>query len=360
MDGAGGVLATCVLAAACATTVPAEERRVRATCATAPALTNADFCGVCTRPVGTCQDDRPVDACCAWVQVPVDDAQRSLRVHEFAATDGVKTPNLTCLATPVAAGAPRSATLDGFVRLYANGADSSGVKIEVFAQQADASLGAPIGTAFVTSADDAPLSPAPTWSRGCGPGGCRLRPFEILDVPTETPLVVKTSDAKGAGSAWGDLYEYDVYVSNADVDRSGVARRDVLALAASDMKSLAAQVGGFTLQPNRGVLTGEVHDCDDVRLSGATVDADVPMDGATFYFEGDESAWLVDPTRTSQGVGTSAVGRFLALNLEAGPPVRVSALVRSGGVLSVAGTSTVRLFPGAATTVSLRGRRPWQ
>jgi hypothetical protein len=349
-----------MIGTACTSALSADKRRVVATCATAPVLTSAEYCSACTPLDATCHDNRPVDACCAWVQAPAQDAVRSTHVHEFAAADGVTAPNLACLAAPPAVGASRHVTLQGFVRLYAGGVDSAGVRIEIFQRNDDATLGDAVGTAVVTSTSDAPLSPQPSWSSTCPPGGCRLRPFTYSDVPTETQLVVRTSDALGSGNEFADLYEYDVYISASDVDSSGVAHVDVRALPATGMTSLLAGSGGLTLRPDRGLLTGEVHDCDDVRVSGATVDTDQPKEGDTFYFSDDESTPVLDVSRTGRGIGTSAVGRFLGLNLDPTSEVRVRALVRSGGTLFLAGASTVRVFPGAATTVTLRGRRAWQ
>ncbi|HEX7663358.1 MAG TPA: hypothetical protein VF407_02555, partial [Polyangiaceae bacterium] len=230
---------------------------------------------------------------------------------------------------------------------------------------------------FTTLADetaDPPQMPLPTWSTKCPDTGCKLRTYYVPNVPTETKLIIKTSDATGARQ-WSDLYDYNIYISNgavtttSTVPGTGVAGfptsgsfayYDASCVAATDVNTVASAAGGLTVKPDKGVIAGEVHDCGDVRVSGATVDTDAAHDGPLFYFNDNESDPTPDQSRGPAGAGTSDLGLFGALNLATGTPIHVSAVGKSSGSTVLLGTMTVQVFPGAVTALSFRGRRPWQ
>ena len=362
-----------IFAAACSSsskpTVAAGDGGTSATCSAPATLTSADFCSTCSfsgaANPATCANNRPLNACCAWVQEPKQEAQRGTSLHYFGSPDGTTTPNLDCLTTPVALGTPKTVTLKGFVKLFSSGNDSAGVKIEIYKEgpNHDGALGDLVGTAFTTSSDDqldAPQMPLPTWSSKCPTDGCRLRSYTYQGVPTEPRLIVKTSDATGTGNTWSELYDYNIYIPNSAVDATNVAPYDPSAVASTDVNTVASAAGGFTVKPDKGVLAGEVHDCGDVRISGAMVDTDLPHEGEMFYFNDVESDPLPDKTRAPSGLGTSKLGLFGALNIQTGTPMKISAVIKSGGKDVLLGTYTVQLFPGAITALSFRGRRPWQ
>ena len=106
------------------------------------------------------------------------------------------------------------------------------------------------------------------------------------------------------------------------------------------------------------MIAGEVHDCGDIRLAGATVDIDAAHEGDMFYFGDNEANPLPDKTRTS--AGTSKLGLFGTLNVTTGVPIRISALGIHDGQTVLLGTHTVQAFKGGVTALRLRGRRPWQ
>jgi hypothetical protein len=337
-----------------------------ASCASPVTPASNDYCASCTfassANPSACQSSRPINACCAWVQEPRQEAARASGLHYFAATDGNLNVDVGCLGAPASLGASKAVTLQGYVKLFASGNDSQGVKIEIFKEGPNGALGDSVGTPYVTTGDDAkdpPQMPLPTWSTKCPTEGCKLRSFSVDGVPTETPLIIKTSDATGTGNTWSDLYDYNIYFSNGSLDAQGLAHYDTSAVAATDVNTVAATVG-FTIKSDKGLLAGEVHDCGDVRISGAMVDTDLPHEGDMFYFGENEADPLPDRSRAPQGLGTSKLGLFGALNFPTGAPIRISALVKHGGVDTLIGTYTVQAFPGAVTALSLRGRRPWQ
>lgn len=322
-------------------------------------IANDEFCASCTVSANaspaTCKAPRVVNACCAFLQAPSQELARGTGLHRF--TSDSPTLDLGCLAAPPAAGASKPITLKGFVRLFSSGNDSKGVKIEIFEEGKDGALGEPVGNAVVTTESDAEMMPKPDWPSKCPDGGCSFRAYSYAGVPTETPLVIKTSDATG-GQQWAALYDYNVYIANSAVSATDEGSYEVSAVAATDLNTVASAAGGFTIRQDRGLLAGEVHDCADVRVSGATVDTDVAHEGDMFYFGENEADPLPDKSRGT--LGTSKIGLFGALNVTAGVPVRLSAVGKVNGTTTLLGTHVVQTFPGSVTALSFRGRRPYQ
>lgn len=331
-------------------------------CEGAPTLEKADFCATCTMSSiatpATCKAPRVVNACCAYLQAPTQELARGTGLNRYSTQD--PTIDLACLDAAPTQGTPKTITLKGFVRLFSSGNDSAGVKIEIFEEGKDGALGKPVGTPVTTTNDDLqnpPQLPKPDWLKKCPDGGCTFRAYTYAGVPTETPLIIKTSDAAG-GQQWAALYDYNVYFTNGKVDASESVTHEISAVAATDLNTVASAAGGFTIRPDKGLLAGEVHDCADIRLSGATVDTDAPHEGDMFYFGENETDPLPDKTRGS--LGTSKLSLFGTLNIPTGQPIRVSAVGKYQGKTVLLGTYTVQAFPGAVTALSFRGRRPWQ
>jgi hypothetical protein len=214
----------------------------------------------------------------------------------------------------------------------------------------------PLGS-YVTSTSD--TSETNTWLRACA-DGCLFRRYEIPGVPIGTPLVIETSDAIGDGT-WSNLYEYNVYFSGPTCALDGggsCVSYDVTAVTMADIEALAEPLG---LDPSTGVLAGEVHDCGNVRVSGANVDTDQPHIGAMLYFGNTEANPLPDPSRSAQDFGTNDLGRFAAFNFTAGIPIRVSAIGNAADCHdTLIGTNVVQAFPASMTWLTMRGRADYQ
>lgn len=346
-----------------------------ASCEGAPTLTKSDFCKSCTlsdkASPNTCRPPRTINACCAFVQPPTQELARGTNLVRNSSTDA--TLDLGCLDAPPAQGTPKNVTIKGFVRVFSSGGDSAGVKVEIFKEGANGALGDLIGAPAITTTDGKFFTTTdpkyfstppggtdpqkPTYLKKCPDGGCTFREFTYAGVPTETPLIVKTSDATG-GSSWASFYDYNVSFSNSIVKAGDEVYYEPAAVAATDINTVASAAGGFTVKQDKGLLAGEVHDCGDVRVSGATVDTDVAHEDVMFYFGENEADPLPDKSRSSQG--TSKLGTFGTLNLPTGTPIRISALGKRNGETILLGAYTVQTFPGAVTALSFRGRRPWQ
>jgi hypothetical protein len=140
---------------------------------------------------------------------------------------------------------------------------------------------------------------------------------------------------------------------------AGDACYDATAAAASDLGTVANAAGGISINGSLGLLAGEVHDCGDVRLSGATVNTDTRAETQMFYFTEDEG----NPLPYTAATVTSSLGLFGAINYPTGMPIRVTGVGQdptASGKFLMLGTYVVQMYPGAVTAIALRGRRPWQ
>jgi hypothetical protein len=316
---------------------------------------NLQQCASCSAS-GSCTSAAPLDACCNWVAEPKDPLVDGTGLHRYSAPAGT-TPALACLASPATQGTSQMVTLTGYVWLFSSGQDSAGVQVDVFTENnpnTDGTISAsPIGSYTTTTTD--PIDPTDTtWNTKCN-NGCSYRQYTIQNVPTNTPLVIKTSDA--GSMQWATLYDYNVYFSSSDV-MGGKVSYDAEAVAGPDLTTVAQTVGQ-TIQPNMGLLAGEVHDCNDVRLGGATVASNSPNNPTTYYFTNDES----NPLPSLEQSDTSVLGLYGFINVPTGSPVRVSAVAQdpaNAGQYLMLGTYTVQVYSGAVTALVLRGRRPWQ
>src|SRR5579859_1650813 len=168
--------------------------------------TSLQQCTTCSAPGSGCTPLNSLEACCTWVAQPKDALADGTGLHRYSTSDASAQPDLSCLAGGATLGTPQMATLTGYVWLFSSGQDSAGVKVEVFTentpQTPDGTFGAsPVGSYTTTSQD--PIDPTDTtWNQKC-PGGCSYRQYTIQNVPTETPLVIRTSDA--GGTQWATL-----------------------------------------------------------------------------------------------------------------------------------------------------------
>ena len=352
--------------AACSSknSIVADAGTTTGNCSSPPPVEDTDLkaCQGCT-PTASCEPSTPLEGCCTWVAEPNKPLARASTLHRYSGSGGV---DVSCLSSPGMLGTSKNVTLTGYVWLFSSGQDSKGIKVEVFKETNPNTDGAidptPIGS-YTTSATDAAYPGDTLWNSKCNAPGCSFRQYTIPNVPTETPLVIKTSDAAGAG-AWATLYDYNIYFANSKlgVGSDGgapVANYDATAAAADDLNTVAVTVGQ-TIQSTAGLLAGEIHDCGDVRVSGATVGLTVqPAQGGIFYFTSDEGNPLPDQTAHS----TSILGLFGGVNFPTGQPIRVTAMGEDptdSTKFMMLGSYVVQAYPGAVTAISLRGRRPWQ
>ena len=300
-----------------------------------------------------------------------DDTQR----REYCRTGTVGAPNLGCYqpGSYPTAGTPQMVTMWGYVRVFGNGGNSQHIKVSVYRVAADGNPGDLIGSAVSDIA-----SPGSGMEDVYSPSRDRVLftrttgGYQIANVPTETELLVVTqgdpADAEASGLWSHNIYDYNAVLLNRDVDVdtaptgiNGTHKVRFLprVISNSDWTAIPATstlTSGIT--HGRGALAGEVHDCDDVRLSNAAVDSSPrrQWDGPVVYFSDNDTNPLPDLSRDE----TSLLGTYALLDVDPGV-VRVAAVgYDTGHRLIHLGSYRARVFADSVTLVTLRGMRPWQ
>jgi hypothetical protein len=306
-----------------------------------------------------CQDDRATidcslvegaqkdQVCGVPLRGPTTELTRSANVEEYA---GSGPPQLDCFkpGSYPTAGTSAMVSIKGFARIFSNGCESNNLKIEAYTVKRtggadEADLDALV--AFTMTVKDCTIDGDQSEAK-CG---TRYEcPYEITNVPSETELLIKTS-----GDFWADLYDYNVFIPTAEVT-GGVWNHDVRALAADDYTAIPQVALGGPVSQGNGVAAGEVHDCGNVRLVGATVGTDVKA-RAISYFTDDEDSPLPAPFATA----TSTLSLYAAFDVKPGV-VTMSAVGLVGGTVTTVGYYRARVFPDSVTSVTFRGLRPYQ
>ena len=283
---------------------------------------------------------------------------RSTSVSEFA---GSGPPQVSCFEKghyPAKPGTPTTVKVAGLAKIFSHGCNSHDVQIQIYKVQrsggsSDGDLGDLVGTAVVTGSETFCMTSGTAVSLSNGDCSTRYEcPFEYDGVPTDTELVIKTSSPSGHQD-WAPLYEYNDYIGTNDLS-NGVWKHDVRALAADDYSVIPKAALGQPITPGNGAIAGEVHDCGDVRLSGALGAIDQSSAGF-FYFNSDESAPLPDLEATS----TSILGLYAGLDIKPGPIV-VAAMGLVDNKPVTLGYFRARIFPDAVTAVTFKGLQPFQ
>ncbi|MEM9073228.1 MAG: hypothetical protein AAGE52_32285 [Myxococcota bacterium] len=261
-------------------------------------------------------------------------------------------------------------TFFGVVDVFGNGGDAENITVEIFEEGPDGMLGPMLGSATALISD--PCSEQEDEIENDMVVGTRqLGFYAIPNIPTETPLIIRTS---GDRDFWRDIYAYNIQAENEELITDppaadacetlrtspmfdGVPRYDYRAriLSSSDYTSIPLTSGLVDgIRPTSGAVAGEVHDCDDVRIEFAQA-ATLPEPEVFTYFNDNPDNPIPD---TGRMVGTSLLGLYAALDIPAGP-VDIAAVGRSGDQTVTLGWYRARVFEGSVTSVTLRGFR-WQ
>ncbi len=325
------------------------------TCPQMCAPTNTEFCansGITNScPAGSAIDDCGVPLKGLSKQGDaVVELKRSSDVMEFG---GKGAPDLGCFSPagyPAAPGTPQTIKLTGVAKIFSHGDQSNNLQIEIHkvVRSGGADDGNPgdlVGAQVTTAADCKASGITKMNDNGNVAYECT---YEYPGVPTETELLIKTG-----GNGWSTLYEFGLYVSNGEAKNMAFTK-DVRALSADDYQ-LIPQVGiGHTNGAGHGAIAGEVHDCGNVRLSGAVVDINQPK-FALAYFTDTES----NPLPILDKKSTSTLGLYAAFDVPPGPVAIAAAGVLGGKLVSV-GYFKARVFPDSVSTFTFRGLRPFQ
>ncbi|MSP63996.1 MAG: hypothetical protein EXR72_27370 [Myxococcales bacterium] len=345
-------------------------------------------------------------------------------VTEFCDKAGAPKPNLACLtaAPKMRPATPDKVTLTGFVHPFSSGTSNSTVTIQVFkaadliggadpdqapqvvpATTVDFVPGAAKDFAKFRACDTdpqigcVPIAPAACKAPACSDGlegrsddkkychlvnntpACdpRLRwepRFAIAGLPTNTPLVIRTSGKEAkADPTWAVLVTWNVYLASDDrscsgdpqatdcLDTSDMAapkyQLNVNVLSQADygnIPNVAGLSGGISR--GLGAVAGEVHDCDNFRLGNIQVGVKPAGDRFT-YFNGNPYNTLPDSGRASSG--TDRLGLYAALNVKPGKVEVEGAGLVDGQMVSVGKFSAV-LYPDSVAVLNINGGKPSQ
>jgi hypothetical protein len=364
-----------------------------------PATTNNDM-GGCTMVAGQClfpPTTTPARTQCG-------------DVTEFCDTTGRVAPNLDCIATPkVPPAGPAMVTLTGFVHAFSSGPDSKGVSIAVYDATALRAAGnpaaaTPIATLAMTALDASMRACDSDGTKGCtipsttgctlpvcadGLGGhpdnnkycrdnggsteCRDRlrweaRYSLPNIPTNKQLVIRSTGPNGTpDQTWATIFAWNVFLSTGDpactdpnqtdcIDvPSGTYQLNVNALSQADYV-LIPQTAGLSggLPAGQSAVAGEVHDCDNIRVSGLVVGVQ-PTPSRFTYFNGNPVKTLPDPSR----LATDQLGLYAALSIPPGATSVVAAgLTAAGGTLTSYGTFDALAFPDSVAVVNVNGGKP--
>jgi hypothetical protein len=290
--------------------------------------------------------------CGVPLRQPPAELTRSVDTDEFKGTGPADVACFSPAGYPAKPGASKTVTISGIAKIFSNGDESKKLTIEVYTVKRtggeddgmpDQLIGAAVTTASEckSAADEHSVT-----DDGSDRYECH---YEYPGVPSETELLIKTY-----GDLWTPLYDYNVYVSNDEIQTGDVWDHNVRALASDDYTVIPQAAMGGPVAPGRGVIAGEIHDCGDVRVMNATVAVDVSRKVLT-YFSANEDKPMPDIT----ALGTSRLGLYAALDVTPGP-VRVAAAGLLNGKVETLGFFKTRVFADSVTSVTFRGLRPFQ
>lgn len=317
----------------------------------APAPKNGAYC---TDPAPSgCTTNNICGVC---VPTPPAELVRTTAAKEYT---GSGPADVSCfdLAKVKPLGTSKNVTMKGLVKIFANGPDSKNVKIEVYREELDASgkpqgkLGALVGTAF---SDDTMMPTIETVMKSGTAIERKLYPYTLDGVPTETPLIVKTS-GKTEADLWFPLYDWNIIARNDTLAADGSFEFEPRALGNDDYASIMKAAYNRPAEAGKSAIAGEVHDCGEVRVSNATVEILPKSSLGLFYLSEVED----DPKPDLARKGTGKLGLYAVGGLNPGVFSVGSAGILGGETVSL-GSYKVQTFPDSVSVFTFRGLRPWQ
>jgi len=259
-------------------------------------------------------------------------------------------------------------TLYGVVDVFGNGGDANAIEVTVYREGPNGTLGAMLGTS-TASTDHGCSETEDEIDDDMVVGTRELGYYEIPGIPSETPLIVKAS---GNREFWRDLYTYNIYIPNSEIEAGAPTSEECTGedvhpmgarwslrpriISRSDWVSIPLTAGvPEGIRTGSGVVGGEIHDCDNIRVEFAQVNTN-PRAVAMTYFNDNPDNPLPVMSRTE---GTSILGLYAALDVPAGPVDVAAVAYADDGTVSL-GWYRAQVFEGAVTVVTLRGLRPSQ
>lgn len=285
--------------------------------------------------------------------------------------------DLGCVGSPVVLEQSVAVRVQGCVDVFGiGGLASRGIKVALFDADQDPKTDVPAhGEVDIAVAEDAAnldCAGADASTAACMAVACAKKgAYAMADIPVHVPLTMKVHAPGDPGVI--DTYSFGiVFDYGTEVAADGVVDYEANVIYDDtyfSIPSLAGQQveGRDTIGDGvgRGIIAGEVHDCDDVIVQGATV-ATNQADSATkvTFFNGDTE----DPEPNLLRGSTNTDGLYVILNVTTEPGKETH--VVSGTILDPAcadgetcqclsvGSRTVKAYPDSVSIVTLRGDLP--
>jgi hypothetical protein len=284
--------------------------------------------------------------------------------------------DVSCVGAPVAIGAGATATLQGCIDIFGLGGKAkSGIMVAIFGDDQDPKAEAPAyGEAEIfvkLDADGRACGGVDADFEGCRAAACSKEGYyRIANVPTHVPLtmkVYKPADADVIETyTWGVVFDY---LETTAVD--GVVYYEANLVYKSTYDSIPTLAGRIVDgQQNtadgvgRGVVAGEIRDCQDRVVQGATITTD-QYDPSTkiTYFDGNTD----DPKPALARLSTNTDGLYVVLN--ATTDAANAEHILSAGMIDPActgedcacvllGTRAIRAYPDSVSIATFRGDFP--
>ncbi len=330
-----------------------------------------------TTPAGSCKPGEAINACTgAAVCKATRDCSlkggkdlagscvNSLCVPDPSADAKVKvngkftgTPDLSCLTTaPALPAGPAKATVWGKVTVFGLEETTVGAKLEIFDEGADPDLKTPLGTHTTVAAKAAGTTCTAACGSGkvCMHGKCvkdkdgKFNPigyFQIKDIPTNKLLVFRAS-----GTGFAATVQYNLWLPADKVGADSMIYEEAYVISDLSKKLIAAAAGVSSIPPGAAAIAGEIHDCKDDVVKGATVSLSLLPQKLTYF----DNAGMPDTSATS----THEDGLYAAVNIKppAGGVMTVAAAARVGGKATRLASYKVKVFADAITIFT---STPW-
>jgi hypothetical protein len=325
-------------------------------------------CPTATSTSGGDDNPRPVLPTCT---VEGEEARLPL-----AASRATGAPRLDCYAAAAQPAESTAVVVEGCIDIFGVGLEAvAGVEVVFFDRDASPLADTALArgpVVLASSSQNLACAGADADEPACRALGCESGGFyrAVGAVPTETPLIIRITSQDNPSVVRTFLYDV-VLAAAAVVDVGGELRANYEAtLIYSSTYTSIQSLGGRSIEGGndtrdfvgRGVIAGEIHDCDDLAVEQAVV-VDVGDDPQSriVYFNGSTTS----PGPEIRNTATSSDGRYANLNVTtAGEQHVIAAGIRTPGcdgddcACVSLGTRSVQAFPDSVTIVTLRGPLP--
>ena len=296
-------------------------------------------------------------------------------------------PNLDCIGiTPPEPEGVETVTLFGAVARFGSGLKTYDIRVEVFEaatfdpsecetekvskqEECYASYGSPIGEGLSKKAELVGELPTTCGGHSDCPLGYRCIEgdldyecleqygvFEIDNMPTNTPLVIRSTATKSPGK-WHTTYVFNVYLFADNVSADGRYHVDATMVSHGQWLLTPNTVGLSDVSEERGVLGGRVRDCraadrDSWPISNVTLGLASPPKKFVFFNDLED-----DTVPLADRIQTNILGRFAALDVAPGWN-KLAGYAGVGTASLEMGALAVYVFPNSLTVVTWPGLQP--